>query len=76
MCVQVGMWEGIGLTQSCECVPWLSNIPSLQNTIFHVGNSIFKGSLNYQWIYEEKFKKQTWTIQNRSLGFLLVRLAC
>lgn len=46
----------MGLTQPCECVLWLSNIPSLQNRIFDVGNPVFKGNLNYQWIYEGKLK--------------------
>lgn len=56
MCVEVVVWGGMGLTQPCECVLWLSNIPSLQNRIFDVGNPVFKGNLNYQWIYEGKLK--------------------
>lgn len=58
MCVQVVVWGGIGLPQPCECVLWLSSIPSLQNRIFDVGNPIFKGNLNYQWIYEGKLKNK------------------
>lgn len=58
MCVQVVVWGGMGLTQPCECVLWLSNIPSLQNRIFDVGNPVFKGNLNYQWIYEGKLKNK------------------
>lgn len=61
MCVQVGVWGGMELTQPCECVLWLSNIPSLENRIFDAGNPIFKGRLNYQWIYKRgQYKVDLW----------------